>query len=154
MNIDTSHSYIKKNENVFYIQNETYNINQVGYELEKYCLKNNILKARVCLHKKDEDKIQKMIIFNSRKFKAPIHTHKSKGETLIILKGSCIHQEYKNEDIEGKIDKPRITKEILLKPFDAINIESKIWHNLKILSNIVFVEFSLGPFNNESTTFS
>ena len=77
------------------------------------------------MHKRDEDNIQKMIIFNSHKFKAPIHCHKSKGETLIILKGSCIHQEYKTEDIENQIENPRITKNILLKPLDAINIKSK-----------------------------
>ena len=154
MIIDTSYNLIKKNDNVFYLKDEIYNIHEVGNDLEKYCLKNNILKARVCLHKKDNDKIQKMIIFNSHKFKAPIHCHKSKGETLIILKGCCIHQEYKTEDIKGEIENPQITEEILLKPLDAINIKSKKWHNLKILSDIVFVEFSLGPFTSESTTFA
>ena len=153
MTIDTKYSLIKKNANVFYLKEENYNIIEVGNDLEKYCLTNNILKARVCLHKKDKDKIQKMIIFNSQNFNAPLHCHKSKGETLIILKGSCIHQEYETKDIEKGIENPRITKDILLKPFDAINIQSKKWHNLKILSDIIFVEFSLGPFTSESTTF-
>ena len=154
MIIDTNYNFAKKNENVFYLKEEVYNINEIGNDLEKYCLRNNILKTRVCLHTEDKDKIQKMIIFNSHKFIAPIHCHKSKGETLIILKGSCIHQEYETEDIEDEIENPRITKNILLKPLDAINIKSKKWHNLKIISDIVFVEFSLGPFTSESTTFS
>ena len=154
MIIDTTYKLIKKNESVFYLKEEFYNINEIGNDLERYCVKYNILKARVCLHKKDEDKIQKMIIFNSHKFQAPIHCHKSKGETLIILKGSCIHQEYKTEDIEDKIENPRITTDILLKPFDTVNIKSNKWHNLKIISDIVFLELSLGPFTTNSTTFS
>ncbi len=154
MIMNTSYNLIKKNENVFFIEEKRYNINKLGNDLEKYCLKNNLLKARVCLHQNNEDKIQKMIIFHSKEYQVPIHTHLSKDETLILLKGSCIHREYKTEDVESKIETPQITEEIILKPLDAINIKSKKWHNLKILSDIVFVEFSQGPFTSESTTFS
>ena len=152
--MDTSYNLIKKNENVFFIEDKKFNINKIGVDLEKYCLKNNLLKARVCLHQNNEDKIQKMIIFHSKEYQVPIHTHKSKDETLIVLKGSCIHREYRTEDIESRMETPQITEEILLNPLDAINIKSKKWHNLKILSDIIFVEFSLGPFTSESTTFS
>ena len=150
----TNYKFIKKNENVFFIEDEKYNINKIGNDLEKYCLENNLLKARVCLHQKYEDKIQKMIVFHSKKYQVPIHKHQSKDETFIVLKGSCIYREYCAVDVESKLKSPQITFEIPLNPLDAINIKSRKWHNLKILSDIVFFEVTLGPFTSESTTFS
>lgn len=153
MKLGDNYKITQKNEHVFYIDENTFNINVVSSELEKYCLENSFPKARICFHQNDSDPIQKMIIFNSKDLKPPLHLHKSKGENLILLKGSCIHREYNNYDIEQKKQNPKVEKEIFLKPMEVINIKSNVWHNLEIISDIIFIEFSIGPFTSESTTF-
>lgn len=153
MSLKDKYNLVEENRYVFYLKQSKFDIVSLGVDLANYCRENNLLKGRICFHENIEDPLQRMIIYHSKLYKIPIHYHKFKEETLILLTGACSYKEYSREAINNK-NVLKLEKEIDIKPMEAINIKQNTLHNLDIKGDIVFLEFSIGPFSKESTTFA
>lgn len=132
----------KKNERVYYLDNAYFKFSLKNiYNLKKITPK-NVKLIRVCLHKKDNENIQEMIIMH--KIPQIIGPLKQKKDSISyhVLNGELdIYLYSKNKKIKFN-----------LKKNDSVRIPCNIFR--KIISkkqNTIFLEVANGPFKDNHT---
>lgn len=136
-----------ESEKVLRLKEQFYNIDAAITTLLNYAQESNQNNVRICIHPTDEEPYHHMIIYHSKEYKVPIHKHPDKSELLQIVRGSCKYIEY------ASITPLNISMEKIIGPGDCIYIREDIWHNLEILTDLVFTEITEGPFIPSATKF-
>ena len=138
-----NHSKINS-KTFFYYKNK--DIDFAKMNLDKYLrvLKlNNLEYVRVCLHKNERDKIQKMVMFFNKKYKMPFHLQKKGNVTYVHISG------------KGKLK--FLNKKIKSISFDLnnrlINIKRNSFRSMECYSEtpLIFLEITEGPFKSKET---
>jgi cupin fold WbuC family metalloprotein len=142
MNIKMSDWKEAKNDSFYkYVDTATLSENYVD-ELIKKGEESSTGRARYCLHANAEAVQQLMLIYHDERTCVPVHRHKSNGEFIILLKGSC-DVIFMNENFD--VDKIiKLDARFISSP---VWIPSMIWHTLRITSKFcLFFESTIGPF--------
>lgn len=104
-------------------------------------------RARLCLHKNNQNFFQFMIIYHDYRTVLPIHRHLNITEDLILLHGSLDYFSYD--------DNFNVIKQIYLNANSEQNGVTTIqntWHNMEIKSDyIIFIENVKGSYENNIT---
>jgi cupin fold WbuC family metalloprotein len=101
-------------------------------------------RARVCLHRENNDAVHQMIIAHHRRSYTHPHRHRSKSESFHVLEGRLAVVLF---DDEG-----RVTRRILLSPPGSgepavYRLSASLWHTVVPLTDhVVFHEITSGPF--------
>lgn len=117
------------------------------YKLENLAKKSDIKRSRYCLHKSINSKKHQMLICLNKKSYIPIHSHTTKDEAIIVIKGKA--------DLNVYDKNLKKIKEINLdKNNFYVEIKKKTIHDIKIHSeNFIFFEITEGPFRKKNTIF-
>lgn len=103
---------------------------------------------RICLHKSETSQLHSMLIYKDSTDISRIHKHPNKEEVFLILEGMMNITTY-DSDL-NKI------KTIIMEPYDkngifAYMIPAGMWHETVVVTDLVYMEFVIGPFNREET---
>lgn len=144
---------IKPRSSTFFNSQETVEIGRKELDmLGRAAMRDSLKRARLCLHKSHNDKVQEMLIAVCRGSYICPHRHLNKSESFCIIKGALLVVFFDNE---GKV-----IRRIRMGSYDsnltfAYRSSRKSWHTVVPLSDIVFyIETTSGPFVREETEFA
>ena len=121
-------------------------------ELKILAQKDPNKRARICLHKNDEEMVQEMIIAFCKDSYIRPHRHTDKSESYHIIEGRIEIIFYNDNGIE--IDKVVLSDKIDEHPF-LFRISNSAWHTVVPKSDFVIIhEVTKGPFNKNSSEFA
>lgn len=97
------------------------------------------LRANLCLHKSQGDKVQKMINVICPGSDVPIHRHLNTEETLVLLRGRMVIRYYdeKMEEIEN-VELSSVNP--------IIDIKRGQWHCIAVTEPVALLEIKEGPY--------
>lgn len=113
--------------------------NSLFEELISKAKKSSRLRVNFCLHKTQEDKVQKMINVICPGSEVPIHRHLNTEETLVLLKGKIIIRYY-NEKME------EVENFELSSNNPVIDIMRGQWHSITVTEPVILLEIKEGPY--------
>ena len=121
-------------------------------ELKILAQKDPNKRARICLHKNDEEMVQEMIIAFCKDSYIRPHRHIDKSESYHIIEGRIEIIFYNDNGIE--IDKVVLSDKMDEHPF-LFRISNSDWHTVVPKSDFVIIhEVTKGPFNKNSSEFA
>jgi len=121
-------------------------------ELKILAQKDPNKRARICLHKNDEEMVQEMIIAFCKDSYIRPHRHIDKSESYHIIEGRIEIIFYNDSGIE--IDKVVLSDKMDEHPF-LFRISNSDWHTVVPKSDFVIIhEVTKGPFNKNSSEFA
>ena len=136
---------IRNNQDTIYIDRKKLE------ELKILAQKDPNKRARICLHKNDEEMVQEMIIAFCKDSYIRPHRHIDKSESYHIIEGRIEIIFYNDNGIE--IDKVVLSDKIDEHPF-LFRISNSAWHTVVPKSDFVIIhEVTKGPFNKNSSEF-
>ena len=136
---------IRNNHDTIYIDKKKLD------ELKILAQKDPNKRARICLHKNDEEMVQEMIIAFCKDSYIRPHRHIDKSESYHIIEGRIEIIFYNDNGIE--IDKVVLSDKIDEHPF-LFRISNSAWHTVVPKSDFVIIhEVTKGPFNKNSSEF-
>ena len=137
---------IRNNHDTIYIDKKKLD------ELKILAQKDPNKRARICLHKNDEEMVQEMIIAFCKDSYIRPHRHIDKSESYHIIEGRIEIIFYNDNGIE--IDKVVLSDKIDEHPF-LFRISNSAWHTVVPKSDFVIIhEVTKGPFNKNSSEFA
>ena len=137
---------IRNNQDTIYIDRKKLE------ELKILAQKDPNKRARICLHKNDEEMVQEMIIAFCKDSYIRPHRHIDKSESYHIIEGRIEIIFYNDSGIE--IDKVVLSDKIDEHPF-LFRISNSAWHTVVPKSDFVIIhEVTKGPFNKNSSEFA
>ena len=137
---------IRNNQDTIYIDRKKLE------ELKILAQKDPNKRARICLHKNDEEMVQEMIIAFCKDSYIRPHRHIDKSESYHIIEGRIEIIFYNDNGIE--IDKVVLSDKIDEHPF-LFRISNSAWHKVVPKSDFVIIhEVTKGPFNKNSSEFA
>jgi len=113
---------------------------------------NPLKKARICIHRSDEELVQEMIIVHTRNTYVRPHKHANKQESICILEGKA--------DLLFFNDKGSVVNVIKMGSYASggiffYKIENLQYHMLVVKSKfVVFHEVTRGPFDRTDRVFA
>lgn len=113
--------------------------NSLFEELICKAKKSHRLRVNYCLHKTQEDKVQKMINVICPGSEVHIHRHLNTEETLVLLKGKIIIRYYNDKMIE--IDNFELSSDN-----PVIDIMREQWHSITVTEPVILLEIKEGPY--------
>ena len=137
---------IRNNHDTIYIDKKKLD------ELKILAQKDPNKRARICLHKNDEEMVQEMIIAFCKDSYIRPHRHIDKSESYHIIEGRIEIIFYNDNGIE--IDKVILSDKMDEHPF-LFRISNSDWHTVVPKSDFVIIhEVTKGPFNKNSSEFA
>ena len=137
---------IRNNHDTIYIDKKKLD------ELKILAQKDPNKRARICLHKNDEEMVQEMIIAFCKDSYIRPHRHVDKSESYHIIEGRIEIIFYNDNGIE--IDKVVLSDKMDEHPF-LFRISNSDWHTVVPKSDFVIIhEVTKGPFNKNSSEFA
>ena len=137
---------IRNNQDTIYIDRKKLD------ELKILAQKDPNKRARICLHKNDEEMVQEMIIAFCKDSYIRPHRHIDKSESYHIIEGRIEIIFYNDSGIE--IDKVVLSDKMDEHPF-LFRISNSDWHTVVPKSDFVIIhEVTKGPFNKNSSEFA
>lgn len=137
---------IRNNQDTIYIDRKKLE------ELKILAQKDPNKRARICLHKNDEEMVQEMIIAFCKDSYIRPHRHIDKSESYHIIEGRIEIIFYNDNGIE--IDKVILSDKMDEHPF-LFRISNSDWHTVVPKSDFVIIhEVTKGPFNKNSSEFA
>ena len=137
---------IRNNQDTIYIDRKKLE------ELKILAQKDPNKRARICLHKNDEEMVQEMIIAFCKDSYIRPHRHIDKSESYHIIEGRIEIIFYNDNGIE--IDKVVLSDKMDEHPF-LFRISNSDWHTVVPKSDFVIIhEVTKGPFNKNSSEFA
>ena len=137
---------IRNNHDTIYIDKKKLD------ELKILAQKDPNKRARICLHKNDEEMVQEMIIAFCKDSYIRPHRHIDKSESYHIIEGRIEIIFFNDNGIE--IDKVVLSDKIDEHPF-LFRISNSAWHTVVPKSDFVIIhEVTKGPFNKNSSEFA
>ena len=137
---------IRNNQDTIYIDRKKLE------ELKILAQKDPNKRARICLHKDDEEMVQEMIIAFCKDSYIRPHRHIDKSESYHIIEGRIEIIFYNDNGIE--IDKVILSDKMDEHPF-LFRISNSDWHTVVPKSDFVIIhEVTKGPFNKNSSEFA
>jgi len=137
---------IRNNQDTIYIDRKKLE------ELKILAQKDPNKRARICLHKNDEEMVQEMIIAFCKDSYIRPHRHIDKSESYHIIEGRIEIIFYNDSGIE--IDKVVLSDKMDEHPF-LFRISNSDWHTVVPKSDFVIIhEVTKGPFNKNSSEFA
>ena len=140
---------VEKNKGCYYFNSED-DIKIIDKKIYKFLInkleRNNLDLGRVCIHDKDQDIIQAMLIALNSRFLVKNHFHNS-PEIIQVLQGSLEIKTY---------NKNKLIDTIILKDNEKFicRLSNKVVHSVKSRNGwCLFFEIASGPFNNEKTIY-
>ena len=104
-------------------------------------------KARICLHKKDSDKVNEMIICTYEGAYVRPHMHIKKSESYHVVEGTFSLIFFDNSG--------EITKVINIIKDNIMKVPCAVWHTMIVTSKYCIIhEVTNGPFNVGNTIFA
>jgi cupin fold WbuC family metalloprotein len=129
------------NSDLFVLDNDTFKF------LKENAISHKSKKARICLHKKDSDKVNEMIICTYKGAYIRPHMHLKKSESYHVIEGT-FSLIFFNDD--GKI-----TKVFNAKKDNIIKVPFALWHTMVVTSKACIMhEVTNGPFDSGNTIFA
>ena len=136
---------IRNNQDTIYIDRKKLD------ELKILAQKDPNKRARICLHKNDEEMVQEMIIAFCKDSYIRPHRHIDKSESYHIIEGRIEIIFYNDNGIE--IDKVVLSDKMDEHPF-LFRVSNSAWHTVVPKSDFVIIhEVTKGPFNKNSSEF-
>ena len=121
-------------------------------ELKILAQKDPNKRARICLHKNDEEMVQEMIIAFCKDSYIRPHRHTDKSESYHIIEGRIEIIFYNDNGIE--IDKVVLSDKMDEHPF-LFRVSNSAWHTVVPKSDFAIIhEVTKGPFNKNSSEFA
>ena len=121
-------------------------------ELKILAQKDPNKRARICLHKNDEEMVQEMIIAFCKDSYIRPHRHTDKSESYHIIEGRIEIIFYNDNGIE--IDKVVLSDRMDEHPF-LFRVSNSAWHTVVPKTDFVIIhEVTKGPFNKNSSEFA
>ena len=137
---------IRNNQDTIYIDRKKLE------ELKILAQKDPNKRARICLHKNDEEMVQEMIIAFCKDSYIRPHRHIDKSESYHIIEGRIEIIFYNDNGIE--IDKVVLSDKMDEHPF-LFRVSNSAWHTVVPKSDFVIIhEVTKGPFNKNSSEFA
>ena len=137
---------IRNNQDTIYIDRKKLE------ELKILAQKDPNKRARICLHKNDEEMVQEMIIAFCKDSYIRPHRHTDKSESYHIIEGRIEIIFYNDNGIE--IDKVVLSDKRDEHPF-LFRVSNSDWHTVVPKSDFVIIhEVTKGPFNKNSSEFA
>ena len=112
----------------------------------------NLTQARICFHKNDASPLQVMLVYHAAEHKVRKHVHCEKDEYIQIIQGSLSVRIY---DQSGEhIRSLTLSDESHEKSGDLFCFVARdVAHDVVMHCDSVFLEFTSGPFNKQSTVY-
>ena len=101
---------------------------------------------RMCLHKSEKSQLHCMLIHKDLTDIAKVHRHPTKDEVFIVLEGIMDIITY-DEDLNQKDTKTIESYE--KNGIFAYMIPANVWHKTITVTDLVYMEFIIGPFDKE-----
>jgi len=119
--------------------------------LKKKATESKLKRARICLHKSLDEKVQEMIIVFCKESYIRPHKHVNKSESFHLIEGELQVVFFDNEGkIINKINLSSYSKE----KYFIYRLSSDCWHFVIPLSEYVIIhETTQGPFRAEEALF-
>ena len=137
---------IRNNQDTIYIDRKKLD------ELKILAQKDPNKRARICLHKNDEEMVQEMIIAFCKDSYIRPHRHIDKSESYHIIEGRIEIIFYNDNGIE--IDKVVLSDRMDEHPF-LFRVYNSVWHTVVPKSDFAIIhEVTKGPFNENSSEFA